>query len=150
MTKCSSVPSVARNPRRSSPIKVFRRASAVALVLLLAAAPIAAAQSIGWAKQQGGTPAVEISVEEARAIATDSLGNIYTTGSFRDQATFGAGESNETVLRIPEGFLPNTQGIFVAKYGPDGQFIWARGARGNGIHQDWTFALPSMAPGTVT
>jgi hypothetical protein len=113
----------------------------IAVVLLFASAPLAFAQSIGWARQQGGTPAVGISVEEPRGIATDSLGNLYITGSFRDQATFGAGEPNETVLRIPDGFPPGTQGIFVAKYLPDGQFVWARSARGNGVHQDWAFAI---------
>jgi len=53
----------------------------------------------------------------------DGLGNSYVTGGFTGSPTFGGGEANETTLTSPGGI---TEDIFVAKYDPDGNLIWAR------------------------
>jgi hypothetical protein len=66
-----------------------------------------------------------------RDIATDNRGNSYVTGSFFQTAIFGAGEDNETVLSA------SGDEIFLAKYDPNGVFLWARkGAGGSGIPTD--------------
>lgn len=69
-----------------------------------------------WAKAIGGP-------EEDRgySLATDSSGNVYTTGFFQDTVDFdpGAGVFN----------LINTSGydIFVSKLDSNGNFVWAKG-----------------------
>jgi hypothetical protein len=61
-------------------------------------------------------------------IATDLRGNSYVTGNLPVTATFGAGEANETVLEA--GGSPQ---LFVAKYAPDGTFLWVRTASGSRV-----------------
>jgi hypothetical protein len=120
---------------------VFRSAFGAALCLLVVAGN-AHAQSLGWARQDGGTvgtppPFNGPSVESAEGVAVDSLGNSYITGTFQGQATFGAGTPNQTVLTSFNG----GQGIFVAKYDATGAFVWARGAGGILFFQDWAFDI---------
>jgi hypothetical protein len=70
-------------------------------------------------------------------IVTDLRGNSYVTGFIFGMATFGAGEANETVLEAGPNF-----DMFVAKYAPDGTFLWVRSAggtdadSGNGVATD--------------
>jgi hypothetical protein len=77
--------------------------------------------SLLWITSAGGTEAPV----SGRGIALDPHGNSYVTGSFRGTATFGAGEANETELTALG------QGVFVAKYAPDGSLLWARSAGGS-------------------
>ncbi len=62
--------------------------------------------NINWAKSAGG-----IHNDLPNGIAVDAFGNIYATGIFFYEATFGAGETNETTLVGPDDYE-----IFVAKY----------------------------------
>ena len=68
-----------------------------------------------WARSGGG-PAVD----EALAAAVDAAGNAYVAGSFNGTATFGA----FTVASAGGGDL------FVARYDPNGQALWARSGGG--------------------
>lgn len=70
-----------------------------------------------WAKQAGGT-----GFEESTALALDGNGNSYVTGSFRDVATFGSGETNETMLTAT-GFSD----IYLLKLDNDGVLQWVIG-----------------------
>ncbi len=85
--------------------------------------------SLAWAKRAGGTEQ-----DWSNGIATLSDDSTVVTGFFWDSATFGEGESNETVL-----VSAVTMEIFVARYNPDGTLAWAKRAggtgygRGNGI-----------------
>jgi len=72
-----------------------------------------------WAKQAGG-PAEDVG--ESAHVLQD--GSILMAGSISGAATFGKGETNETIL--------GGNGIFLAKYDSAGNFIWARGTTGNG------------------
>ena len=66
-------------------------------------------------------------------IAVDDSGNVYITGSFQREVTFGAGEKNaSTLVSVDEG------DIFVAKYQSNGELAWAKSAGGEA-----TFALYS-------
>ena len=60
-----------------------------------------------WAGQAGGTEQ-----DQGLDIARDGVGAIYVTGRFTDKATFGLGESKETVLTSPG----RDRDMFVAKY----------------------------------
>jgi predicted outer membrane repeat protein len=72
-----------------------------------------------WAKSMGGADG-----ELAFAIAVDSAGNVYTSGSFQDQVDFdpGAGTHN---LSSAGDF-----DIFVSKLDSNGNFVWAKGMGG--------------------
>jgi hypothetical protein len=86
------------------------------LTTLLAGGSVAKAQELTWAASAGGA-----NPEHGYAIATDPSGDSYVTGLFTGQATFGAGEDNETVLEGEEG-------VFVAKYASDGALLWVTSA----------------------
>jgi hypothetical protein len=80
---------------RSKLVKACTRLAALCLSLLTMAAGRAEGQSLDWVNQAGGTFITGgYSAESAAAVAVDSLGNSYITGTFRTQATFGAGEPN--------------------------------------------------------
>jgi uncharacterized delta-60 repeat protein len=76
--------------------------------------------SIAWAKRAGGT-----SDDEGLQIASLSDDSIIITGGFYSDATFGKGEINETSLHSNAG-----NGIFIARYNPNGTLMWARSAGG--------------------
>ena len=71
---------------------------------------------IQWGISAGGVN----SSEEGKAIACDVNGNIYLTGMFKDTAYFG----NITL------FGNGNTDIFIAKYNPQGQILWAKSAGG--------------------
>jgi len=71
-----------------------------------------------WAKQMGS-----IFGDSGYAIAVDSDGNVFTTGSFSDTCDFdpNAGVSNRTTL---------VEGIFISKLDTNGNFVWAKSMGG--------------------
>ena len=73
-----------------------------------------------WAKQAGG----EYSGVMAK-ITTLSDNSTVVTGGFMGSATFGPGESNETILTSI-----GNRDIFIAHYNPDGTLAWAKRAGG--------------------
>ncbi len=77
--------------------------------------------TLAWAKSAGGSSNV-ISC----AITTLSDNSTVVTGCFRGSATFGPGESAETIL-TSAGSID----IFVAKYDWDGTLAWAKRAGGS-------------------
>ena len=73
-----------------------------------------------WAKQAGGT---DWDGGYANTALTDN--STVVTGFFKDLATFGPGEENETVLSSAGEW-----DTFIARYNPDGMLEWARRAGG--------------------
>jgi hypothetical protein len=74
-----------------------------------------------WAKSVGGE-----GDEEPRGIAVDAQGNIYITGYFGSyNLTIGS-----TTLRSTKGIEGLSSDIFVMKYGPNGQVVWAKSIGG--------------------
>ena len=71
-----------------------------------------------WAKSAGG----DVN-DSANGISVLDDGTAVVTGTFIHAATFGAGEPNETVLTSG-----GETDIFIAKYGTDGNLIWAKSA----------------------
>jgi hypothetical protein len=82
-----------------------------------------------WARQDGGS-----SSAMGYGIAADGAGNSYVTGYFYNTVTFGAGETNETVL-VSDGFAD----VFVASYDRQGNLLWAR--RAGGWHNDEAYGI---------
>ncbi len=71
---------------------------------------------VQWGVTGGGIS----SGEQANDVAVDNAGNIYVTGVFTDTANFSG-----TILNGKGG-----TDIFVAKYKPNGQLVWAKNAGG--------------------
>lgn len=68
-----------------------------------------------WAKQIGGTEA-----DSGYNIAVDIIGNIYTTGLFRNTVDFDPGEN---VFNLVSNFQ---EVMFISKLDSSGNFIWAK------------------------
>ncbi len=99
---------------------------------------------LSWVRRAGGVqrdaPTRLAVLPDGTTLLTGSFG--YSTTGVISQATFGAGQPNETTL--------NTTGdadIFLVKYSPDGQLSWAR--RAGGIHQDTPMGLGLLSDGSA-
>ena len=91
--------------------------------------------SLLWAKSAGGKYD-----DEGFGITTLSDDSTVVTGYFKDTATFGEGEANETVL-VSAGYGD----IFVARYNPDGTLIWAKRAGGTNFYGDSTYGITTLS-----
>ena len=89
--------------------------------------------TLAWAKRAGSTGG-----DRGYGITTLSDDSTVVTGQFGGTATFGEGEANETVLvSIGDG------DIFVARYNPDGNLIWAK--RAGGTYDDWGQGITTLS-----
>lgn len=88
-------------------------------------------QNLQWAKQIKGT-----GYQFANAMTVDAAGNIYVTGNCEDTTDFdpGAGVYN----LITPGWYSD---IFVAKYDPLGNLVWAKKMGGSDIDQSTCIAV---------
>jgi hypothetical protein len=94
------------------------------------------AGSLLWLRRAGGPL-----IDEGRAIATDSAGNIFVTGSFEGEVTF-SDDSDSTVLTAEgEG------DAFLAKYDPDGTLLWVR--QGGGEDHTWANSVAVDSAGNA-
>ncbi|MGE5456763.1 MAG: T9SS type A sorting domain-containing protein [Methanococcaceae archaeon] len=84
-----------------------------------------------WVKSVGGYFITEEKLfDMAFSIAADFSGNAYLTGAFRSSAiTFG------TTTLVNNGYID----IFLTKYDPDGNVIWAKSA--GGPSQDFSYSV---------
>jgi VCBS repeat protein/beta-propeller repeat-containing protein len=101
-----------------------------------------------WAKRAGGSfdGPTSFNLEGGYGVAVDGSGNSYVTGIIRDEATFGAGEVNETKLMVSEG----TSDVFVAKYAPNGGLVWAKGAGGDSVDIGMGIAVDKLGNSYIT
>lgn len=74
-----------------------------------------------WAKGAGGNM-----YDYGRSIAVDGSGNVYVTGAFQWSMTIGG-----ITLESDDHSNGSHNDIFLAKYGPDGNFLWAVNAEGS-------------------
>lgn len=91
-----------------------------------------------WAVQAGGTNA-----DEGRDLAIDASGQIYATGTFRGDATFGTHSLGSL------GF----NDAYAAKLDADGTWLWARrggGDHGNYSDQSWGIAVDANGNSSIT
>jgi len=92
--------------------------------------------TLAWATSAGGADS------RGYGIATLTDGSALVAGYFNGTVTFGAGETNETVL-TPVGDWD----IFVAKYDPDGLLDWATSA--GGADFDIAYGIAALADGSA-
>ena len=94
--------------------------------------------NILWAKSVGGN-----SGEDARGVASDVFGNLYITGNFASPTiTFGSYILTNTVNS------GHKYDIFIAKYDPSGNVLWAKSAGGTGVN-DKGNAISTDADGNI-
>ena len=115
----------------------LRMVSAVGVLSMFLSNSLAEAQNLLWARRSGSGGAPSIPQDVGQAIAVDRFGNSYVTGQFRNTATFGPGQPNQTILTATGA----QQEIFTAKYDTNGFLQWARRistaeGQGNGIGVD--------------
>jgi hypothetical protein len=80
-------------------------------------------------------------------LSTFRDGSAIMTGSYSRDVTFGPGGDNETVLvAYDQGEYPLSDAFF-AKFNPDGNLVWARGAVG--IYDDLGWAVAALADGSA-
>ena len=84
--------------------------------------------NILWAKSAGG-----YYNDDVRSVSSDPSGNVFIAGFFDDTITFGAN------VLICNGY----RNVFLAKYDPDGNVLWAKSA--GGMSYDMAFALSASA-----
>ncbi len=82
-----------------------------------------------WAHKAGGSN----QDDRSNAIAVDSNGDVYVTGSFESTATFGSTTLNSA----------GDDDIFVAKMNSTGDWVWAIRAGGSGVDVGMSIALDS-------
>ncbi len=95
-----------------------------------------------WAISMGG-PRISGSNNGAdigNAVAVDTAGNAYITGSFRNRVDFDPGPDTAILTGVGDD-------VFVAKYDANGQYLWAK--RMGGAGADVGNGLAVDAPGTV-
>lgn len=79
-----------------------------------------------WAKKAGGSY-----TDQAKSVTTDANGNVIITGTFYSSSiSFG-----NISLTKPDSV---TGAMFVAKYDPDGNILWAKRAATPGLHSGTT------------
>ncbi len=89
-----------------------------------------------WARRAGGG-----GVDVANRVAADAGGNIWVTGRFRSSSiTFGS----TTLSNI------SSDDIFVVKYDPNGNALWAKVAGGNGIDEAFGIAVDGSGNTYIT
>jgi len=89
--------------------------------------------TLEWAKDAGSS-----SVDFSFAITALSDNTTVVTGGFNGSATFGPGESNQTVLASAGG-----SDIFIARYNPDGTLSWAK--RSGGANYDYGYGITNLS-----
>jgi hypothetical protein len=77
-----------------------------------------------WAKQMGG-PFVDF----GNSITLDAIGNVYTTGYFRDTVDFDPGAG---VVNLTSAGNTNIN-IFIQKLAANGNFVWAKQMNGTSL-----------------
>lgn len=92
--------------------------------------------NILWAKSASGNNA-----DYANSVAIDALGNIYVVGSF-----LGTTITFESTILTNTGTV-NTEDIFVTKYDPSGNLLWAKSAGGN--TRDYAFSVSIDSLGSI-
>ncbi|MBW1810763.1 MAG: hypothetical protein JRJ87_21405 [Deltaproteobacteria bacterium] len=79
--------------------------------------------NLDWARRAGGAEG-----DASKSICSQADGKAIITGTFKGAATFGLGESNETILTTT-----GNADIFIAKFDSHGSLVWARQAGGEDV-----------------
>lgn len=108
----------------------------LALALLPSGSALGADGDFVWARGMGGTGS-----EDAKAIAVDATGNVYSTGFFSGTVEFDPGTTSTTLSSVGQS------DIFVSKLDREGDIVWARGM--GGLQGDGGYSIAVDDAGNV-
>jgi len=99
------------------------------------------AQAPNWLWAKGSTVSSSVNTvgSEASVVATDASGNVYMAGIFTTSVNFGA----DTLNNLGPG------NIFLTKYDPNGNALWAKRVSGTGYSNLWAYSVKVDAFGNV-
>jgi len=89
--------------------------------------------TLAWAKRAGGE-----TFDRGQGITALSDDSTVVTGVFEDNAIFGEGDPNQTVL-----VSADERDIFVARYNPDGTLAWVK--RAGGRFSDFGYGVTTLS-----
>src|SRR5262249_25484829 len=99
------------------------------------------AGALAWAKDLRG--AGPTSVAQGGAVAVDGSGNVLVTGTFTGTVNFDPNAGTTSFS------APGRNDVFVAKYDPNGNLLWARDVAGSAGSIDEGYALAVDGSGDV-
>jgi gliding motility-associated-like protein len=102
------------------------------ICLFLLSSSLFSQPTLNWLKRIGGT-----NVDQGNSIAVDEFGNVYTTGLYSILADFDP--SSGTFNLTSAGYWD----IFVSKYDPYGNLIWAKSFGGTSAEYGTSIAIDS-------
>lgn len=120
-------------PTRASglylPLQWINRYSfVISLLLLVLTAPGVNAQGLNleWARSLPGK-----GYDFGNGVVLDTMGNVYVTGTFNDTLDCDPGPGTAYLISAKiSNNDPSQTNIFIAKYDPNGNYIWAKSIRG--------------------
>ena len=83
-----------------------------------------------WAKSIGG-----VHHDESHGIILDDIGNVYTTGVFRDTVDFDPGPTSKILTAL------GNSDIFIQKLNANGDFLWAKSMGGAWYDDSYSVSL---------
>ncbi len=86
-----------------------------------------------WAKKLGGSED-----DYGYSIATDTSGNVYTTGSFYGSVDFDPGSGSVSLTSVDQN------DIYVSKLNSSGNFIWAKAFGGSSFDESLSIAIDNQ------
>lgn len=98
------------------------------------------AGNANWTRQSGGP-----GIDHGFSIATDQVGNVYTTGVFAGTGDFDPGTN---VFAMTVAGSASDQDVFLSKLDPNGNFIWAK--RFGGLNYDNAASIAVDSQGVYT
>lgn len=110
------------------------------MVTLCLIATCAYSQSLEWANQINGHKLNPLDM------VFDPSGNVYICGSYTGDTDFDAGSGTYI---LPESQVPGTSDIFIAKYDPNGQIIWAQNFGSPGFSTEYGNFITRKSNGNI-
>lgn len=112
------------------------RSTATLIFIFLAISNSFFSQDLNWAISVG-----DENSDGGRAVVVDSVGNSYVTGSFNGTADF---DPSSATFNLSTTGLSD---VFIAKYDPDGNFLWAK--KMGGLYWDFATAIALDTAGNI-
>jgi hypothetical protein len=121
-------------------IVLFKQSALCMLFIVLLSSNLYSQNAnFAWAKSFGSA-----TYDEGWSIANDASGNVYTTGRFTSTVDFDPSPSTFTLAAVGQ------QDIFITKFDPSGNFVWAKSIGGNADDRGYSINIDNSGNILVT